>query len=180
MIIWLCGLSGAGKTAIGREVYSRWKRLAPDTALIDGDEFREILDLHSNAQDYTPQSRRSVTKQIAAIAGWLDRQDINVVVCNISIGPDQLEENRSRFERYFEVFIDVPVEVLIERDNKGLYLQALEGEMSNVVGIDIDYPGPNRPDFVIDNRGYDVAPADWAERILDRAGIDLATDGEAG
>jgi adenylylsulfate kinase-like enzyme len=110
---------------------------------------------------------------MARIAQWLDRQDINVVVANISIDPNQLLEQRGQFRDYFEVFIDVPVKILARRDAKNLYEPALRGEKLEVVGVDIPYPGPSQPDLVIDNASFATAPDELAQQIAESAGIDL-------
>lgn len=180
MIVWLCGLSGSGKTTIGQALYQAWKQEDPATVLIDGDEIREVLGQDRTDRDYTPSARRAVTARMGAIAGWLERQSINVVVCNISIDPAQLLAHRTQFASYFEVFIDVPVEVLAARDGKGLYRRALQGLERDVVGVDIAYPGPSRPDLVLDNSSFATPPQVWAARIAAAAGITVARLNDAG
>lgn len=171
MIVWICGLSGSGKTTIGRELYRAWKQVDPATVFIDGDEIREVLGQNRTDEDYTPSARRAVVARMGAIAGWLESQSINAVICIISIDPKQLLAHRNRFASYFEVFIDVPFEILVARDDKGLYRRALKGEERNVVGVDIAYPGPSRPDLVLDNRSFDTPAEVWAARIAVAAGI---------
>ncbi len=172
MIVWICGLSGSGKSTIGRALHAKWQQADPATVLLDGDEIRAILNL-TTSHDYHADARRAVTKQMARIAQWLDGQGINVVVTNISIDPNQLLEQRGQFRDYFEVFVDVPVEVLALRDEKNLYQPALRGEKVDVVGIDIAYSRPLQPDLVIDNASFATAPDEWAEQIAESAGIDL-------
>ena len=65
-------------------------------------------------------------------------------VKNIEIGVEKIKG-------YFEVFIDVPIEILAKRDFKNLYKRALMGKIKNVVGVDIPFKFPKNPDLVIDN-----------------------------
>ncbi len=58
MVIWLIGLSGAGKTTIGKCVYREWKKNEPNTVLVDGDEIRELFSLNQNDSDYSLDGRR--------------------------------------------------------------------------------------------------------------------------
>ncbi len=173
MIVWICGLSGSGKSTIGRALHAKWRGAVSGTVLLDGDEIRAVLNLEAN-QDYGLIRRHEVTERIARIAQWLDKQNINVIVTNISVDPIQLLELRNRFRDYFEVFIDVPIEILVSRDDKGLYQPALRGERDNVVGVDIPYPGPLQPDLVINNASFATTPEAWAQYIAASAGIDLS------
>lgn len=174
MVIWLVGLSGSGKTTIGRELYERWKSIAPATVLVDGDEIRRIFGRDTAPDHYTLEGRRRNAERIFEICRWLDRQGINVVCCILSIFTEMREQNRSSFTRYFEVFVDVPVERLISRDDKGIYGPAVAGQRANVVGVDIPFPRPATADLVLDNSGFDVAPSTFAAEILARAGIEEA------
>lgn len=159
MIVWLVGLSGAGKTTLGRELYAQWKKLDPATVLVDGDEMRAIFGADRGPDAYALSGRRQNADRIVEVCSWLDRQRINVVCCILCIFPEVLAENRKRFRRYFEVFVDAPMDQLVERDNKGLYAGARSGAIPNVVGVDIPFPRPLGADLVVNNsgRGFDVA-----------------------
>lgn len=170
MIIWITGLSGSGKTTIGSLVYEQWKAGVPNTVLVDGDDVRRLFGLDGDAALYTADARRDVADRIVKLCAWLDAQDINVVCCTISLFPEIHERNRKLYSRYFEVYIDLPMETLVRRDNKNLYQRALDGEERNVVGIDIPFAPPVSPDWVIDNAADldDLAPvaADLLRRAL--------------
>ncbi|MDA1100152.1 MAG: adenylyl-sulfate kinase [Proteobacteria bacterium] len=153
MIVWLVGLSGAGKTTIARALHRQWQAEAPGTVLIDGDEVREIFRYDQGTEPYTQQGRRVNGERIAAMSAWLDSQNINAVVSILCIFPDILAANRHRYSNYFEVFVDAPLAALEARDGKGLYTAARRGDMANVVGIDIPFPKPAQPDLVVRNDG---------------------------
>ena len=165
-MIWLTGLAGSGKTTIGRLLHQRWKETAPNTVLVDGDEVRETLGLTGDETLYTLAGRRRVAERIAALCAWLDRQDLNVVCCTISLFEDLHESNRRSFSRYFEVFVDVPLSVLQRRDANGLYSRAQRGEIRNVMGVDLPFNPPAAPDMTIDNAEDRDELGPLADRIL--------------
>ncbi len=151
MVIWLVGLSAAGKTTIGRRLYDMRKRHNGATVLVDGDEIRRIFKHDRHPAAYSVEGRRANAERIVELCAWLDNQGIDVICCVLCIFPDVLEANRQRFSDYFEVFVDVPLEVAERRDVKGVYGPARRGESANVVGLDIPFPRPEGADLVIDN-----------------------------
>jgi adenylylsulfate kinase len=78
------------------------------------------------------------------------------------------DENRRRFSRYFEIFLDAPLQVLEARDAKGLYASARKGKTRNVVGIDIPFERPIRSDMVIDSSGDTADVKRLAAEVLER------------
>lgn len=153
MVIWIIGLSGSGKSTLGRAMVECWRTRQCNTVLVDGDEVRRLFAHDGGEAPYTPAGRRVNAQRIAALCEWLDRQNINVVCCILSIFPDLRSANRTRYSRYFEIFLDAPLEALAERDTKNLYAPALHGETRNVVGVDIAFPAPESPDLTIDTSG---------------------------
>jgi len=169
MVIWLIGLSGAGKTTIGKCVYQEWKKYEPNTVLVDGDEIREIFYSNQSSSDYSVDGRRKNAERIKQLCAWLDRQGINVV-CNILLLFDDVSIwNRENFSKYMEIYVSTPIEVVKSRDYKGLYAAAEKGEIKNVVGVDIPFPTPVSSDMTVDNSGSDNQHDDIAKQILSRA-----------
>jgi len=155
MIIWLIGMAGSGKTSIGRSLYSELNKTNEATVFLDGDHFRTIMkdDLGHSLND-----RRLNGERMLRMCSYLDSQGIDVVCCILSIFPEHQQECRRIFSRYIEVYIDVSMDELIRRDQKGLYTGALSGDIKDVVGIDIPFPRPANPDLVINN---DVQRSDF-------------------
>lgn len=146
MVVWLIGLAGAGKTTIGKSLYKKMKECSPETVFLDGDSFRDVMgdDLGHSIKDREKNGWR-----ICKMCRLLDSQGINVVVCILSNYPEHREWNRRVFSRYVEVFIDTPMALLIERDQKGLYSGLRNGKTKGVVGLDIPFMKPENPDLTI-------------------------------
>lgn len=147
-LIWVTGLAGAGKTTIAQEVYKKIKLKHPNTVLLDGDDYRKIMD---KTTGHSRPERFEIAMQIARMCKFLVEQDINVVCSTISLFKKVHAFNRENFKDYFEVFIDCSMDELIKRDQKGIYSKAIKGEIKNVVGVDIAYDRPNNCHLIIDN-----------------------------
>ena len=165
MIIWLIGLSGAGKTTLGKELHHQLHAETRHLLYLDGDEFREIF---RNDVDHTIEGRRKNAERISHFCKVLDQQNIHVIASVLSIFPEWQEWNRKNFSKYFEIYLKVPINVLAERDPKDLYQKAQAGEMDNVVGIDIPFPEPLNPDLIIDHILQESGIKKTAEFIRDR------------
>lgn len=153
MITWLIGLSGAGKTTIGRELAGRLKARHKNLVFLDGDILREVWGAPLG---HDIEGRRENAQRISHLCHMLDQQDIHVVAAVLSIFPEWQKWNRETFKEYYEIFLDVPMEELRRRDPKGLYAKAFSGQEKNVVGVDIPFPTPANPDLVISG-------ADWKQ-----------------
>ena len=145
-------MSGSGKSTIGHALYEQIKTKHLNTIYLDGDEFREVF---ANDVDHTVAGRQRNAERISRLCRVLDRQDIHVVAAVLSIFPEWRNWNRKEFDRYFEVYLDIPLDTLRARDVKGLYAKADTGEMKDVVGYDIPFPPPPSPDLILDPRNQD-------------------------
>jgi len=168
MIVWLIGLSGAGKTTIGREVWHQWRAFDPSTVFLDGDILRDVWN---DRLGHDVAGRAQNAHRISHLCRVLDEQGINAVAAVLSIFPDWQRWNRQTFSSYFEVFIDLPMEVLRQRDPKGLYAAHDRGAMPDVVGCDLPFPRPPAPDLVLGNDDMNSSPSTLARRILREAGL---------
>lgn len=145
-IIWFTGLAGSGKSTIGKALYEKLKQEYKNIIYLDGDELRDIIGHYG----YDKQSRIDMALKRAKFAKFLNEQDMIVIVTTISMFNEIYEYNRKNFGNYIEVYIKCDLQELIKRDQKGLYTQALEGKIKNIVGIDIKFDEP-KTDFIIDN-----------------------------
>ena len=164
MVIWLTGLSGAGKTTIGNLLFKKIKSKKQHTVFLDGDILREVW---GDQLGHNIAGRRKNAERISKLCALLDSQGIDVVVCVLSIFPEWLVWNRRNFSGYFEIFLDVPFETVRERDSKGLYSLAREGKLVNVVGIDIPLPLEQTWDLRLSPPEVFMEPGDIAEMIFE-------------
>ena len=171
MVIWLIGLSGSGKTTLGQEMARLWRREAPNTVLLDGDEVRHVFAQDQCDADYALPGRRRNAERLTALCELLDKQNINVVCCILSLFPEMRAKNALNFSRYFEIFMDAPLEVLERRDAKGLYASARAGVAKQVAGIDIPFPRPEHADLVIDSSSDSFDLEALARMALVTAGV---------
>ncbi len=170
MVIWIIGLSGSGKSTLGRDVFHLLKRREPNTVFVDGDEIRTVFGKDLTSGDYTLEARKQNADRICGICRWLDTQGQNVVCCIQSLFEESRVWNRVNYSSYYEVYLAVPMDILIKRNPKNLYQDAINGRRTEVVGVDIPFAEPENPDMVIDNaaEGKEGLLA-WAPVVLRRA-----------
>jgi bifunctional enzyme CysN/CysC len=173
-VVWITGLSGAGKTITAEllEHYCFYK--GHKVVLLDGDELRMNRQKQENKQPgFTLIERWSnVYHAIYHAKGKVETNDV-VIVAMIS----PLEEMRDQARhiitnytdaRFIEVFMDTPLEVCEERDVKGLYKKARAGEIKNFTGIDSPYERPESPEVIISNLTVDKAVETIYNKIHDQ------------
>ncbi|MEI6668894.1 MAG: adenylyl-sulfate kinase [Acidobacteriota bacterium] len=157
-VVWLTGLSGSGKSTIGRALEEQLHQQGCQTVLLDGDQLRQGLcgDLGFSSQDRTENIRRA--GEVAKL--FFDTG--HVVVCTFisPIAKDRAAA-RSLFPegRFVEVFVDCAVEVCIGRDPNGLYRRALGGDIKDFTGISSHYEPPGTPEVTVDSGDQTAAAA---------------------
>ncbi|HWZ63772.1 MAG TPA: sulfate adenylyltransferase subunit CysN [Steroidobacteraceae bacterium] len=170
-VLWLTGLSGAGKSSIANLVEKRLTTAGRHTYLLDGDNVRHGLnkDLGFAAQDRVENIRR-----IAEVSRLM--VDAGLIVLVSFISPFRAERRMARalFEpgEFIEVFVDTPLAVAETRDVKGLYRKARRGELKNFTGIDSPYEAPERAEIRLDTTQLTAEEAaDVVVAHLERAGM---------
>jgi len=145
-VIWLTGLSGAGKTTLAEAVAARLRERGARVEVLDGDTVREHL---SKGLGFSREDRDTNIRRIAFVAMLLARNGVVVVVAAISPYRATREEARAQIERFLEVHVDCPLDELVRRDTKGLYAGALGGKVSQLTGVSDPYEEPLSPDVYV-------------------------------
>jgi bifunctional enzyme CysN/CysC len=162
-VLWLTGLSGAGKSTIANRIEKKLALAGRHTYLLDGDNVRHGLnkDLGFTAQDRVENIRR-----VAEVSRLMVDAGLIVLVSFISPFRSERRMARALFApgEFFEVFIDTPLAEAERRDTKGLYRKARRGELKNFTGIDSPYEAPENPEIRIDTTT--VGPEEAAERVI--------------
>lgn len=146
-VIWLTGLSGAGKTTISKVLAQRLTVAGYRVELLDGDVVRTFL---SCGLGYSKPDRDENVRRIGFVAELLARNGVVVIVAAISPYREARQEVRDQLgDRFTEVYVRCPVSVLVQRDTKGLYKLAAEGVI-NLTGVSDPYEYPMEPDITVD------------------------------
>ena len=163
LVLWMTGLSGAGKSAIANAVEKRLASLNRHTFLLDGDNVRHGLNKDLG---FTEADRIENIRRVGEVAKLMT--DAGLIVITAFISPFRSEREMVRQMvapgEFIEVFIDTPLHVAEERDVKGLYAKARSGELKNFTGIDSPYEPPEAPEIRIDTTGMSIEQA--AEQIV--------------
>jgi bifunctional enzyme CysN/CysC len=162
-VLWLTGLSGAGKSTIANRIEKKLTAAGRHTYLLDGDNVRHGLnkDLGFTAQDRVENIRR-----VAEVSRLMVDAGLIVLVSFISPFRSERRMARELFApgEFFEVFVDTPLAEAERRDVKGLYRKARRGELKNFTGIDSPYEAPESPEIRIDTTV--LTPEQAADRIV--------------
>lgn len=162
-VYWITGLSGAGKTTIGRALYNELKTKDKAIVFLDGDNLREVM---GGVFGYTREERIKCAMCYSRLCKMLNEQGLTVICCTISMFDQIRDWNRENIEDYVEIYVKVPQAILRERDQKGMYSS---GE-KDMMGISISMEEPKNPDIVIEN--YDAVIQDAVREILNYEGND--------
>ena len=151
MVIWITGLSGAGKTTLAKEIVSQLATENKEPILLDGDQLREIFVDSSNQafSAHDRSSRLTLALKYSGLARLLSEQGFWVIVATISLFKEVHNWNRKNLKNYYEVFLDTPIEELKKRDSKKIYSRFFGNEISNVAGLDIEVDQPKSPDLLV-------------------------------
>jgi adenylyl-sulfate kinase len=160
--VWFTGMSGSGKSTLSKVLAQRLREAGARVEVLDGDVVRTRLckDLGFSHGDREENIRR-----IGFVCELLSRNGVIAIVAAISPYRASRDEVRSRIEDFVEVYMRCPMEVLIQRDVKGLYKKALAGEIPLFTGISDVYEPPLAPEVTIDSSTD--TPGEGLAKILD-------------
>ena len=163
-VLWLTGLSGAGKSTIANLVEKKLLALGKHTYLLDGDNVRHGLNRDLG---FTDEDRVENIRRVAELSKLM--VDAGLIVLVSFISPFRAERRLARglFEphEFHEVHVDTPIAVAETRDPKGLYKKARRGELKHFTGIDSPYEAPEHPEIYLDTTK--LSPEQGAEAIVE-------------
>lgn len=149
--IWFTGLSGAGKTTLAQALEPELRARGIKVELLDGDEIRTNL---SKGLGFSKEDRDTNIRRIGYVSRLLARNGVGVISAAISPYREVRDEVRRSVEvegvPFIEVYLKCPIDVLAERDVKGLYRKALAGEITEFTGVSDPYEAPEEPEIVLD------------------------------
>jgi bifunctional enzyme CysN/CysC len=148
-VVWLTGLSGSGKSTISDAAVARLHALGIHTYVLDGDNVR--LGLNRDL-GFTPEDRAENVRRVGEVARLM--LDAGLVVFVALVSPFRADRRavREMFGAgdFLEVFVDTPLDVAAQRDPKGLYRKAADGDLPNLTGVGQEYEAPEHPELVLD------------------------------
>lgn len=170
-VIWLTGLSGAGKSTVAQSLERELFQRGMHTYVLDGDNIRH--GLNSNL-GFSPDDRVENIRRVSEVARLM--ADAGTVVITAFISPYRMDRSRAREialegnAEFIEVFVDAPLEVCEARDPKNLYKKARAGQIREFTGIDAPYEAPADPEIVVhtDQQTVDESVATILEQLLPR------------
>jgi adenylyl-sulfate kinase len=161
--LWFTGLSGSGKSTLSQLVAARLREMGAKVEVLDGDIVRTLL---CQGLGFSKDDREENIRRIGFVCELLSRNGVIAIAAAISPYREGRDELRRRIPNFVEIYMNCPVEVLIQRDVKGLYKKALAGEISQFSGISDPYEAPISPDVTIDSSSD--SPESSVTRILQR------------
>lgn len=154
-VLWFTGLSASGKSTIANRLEQRLHALGKHTYLLDGDNVRHGLN---NDLGFSDEDRAENIRRVGEVAGLMADAGLITLVSFISPFRSERDRVRSRLPdgEFIEIFVDTPIEECMARDPKGLYAQALRGEIKAFTGIDSPYEAPLSPELHLHTAGRDI------------------------
>ncbi len=163
LCIWLTGLSGSGKSTIGRIAAGELRDRGHRVEMLDGDDVRQNI---CDGLGFSREDREVNVRRIAFVADLLARNGVVTFVAAVSPYRRPRDDVRARMgERFLEVYVRASVETCEERDVKGLYERARNGQIKALTGVSDPYEEPLSPELEVDTEGESAQ--DSAARLVD-------------
>ncbi len=145
-VVWFTGLPCSGKSTLAHLLHESLEGQGVSSEIFDGDIVRQRL---TKGLGFSKKDRLENVRRIAFVAHLLARYGVISIVAAISPYQEARAEIRKEFETYIEIFVDCPLEVCQERDVKGMYKKARDGEIQHFTGVSDPYEIPTHPDLVL-------------------------------
>lgn len=163
-VVWLTGLSGSGKSTVGRRAEELLLERGVQAYMLDGDNVRHGLNTDLG---FSPEDRTENIRRIGEVAKLFSDSCTVTFTAFISPYRDDRDQVRSILPdgEFVEVFVDTPLEICEERDPKGLYQKARAGIIPNFTGISAPYEAPENPEIRLETAGKSID--ECAQELID-------------
>jgi adenylyl-sulfate kinase len=158
---WFTGLPCSGKTTIADGVAEVLRGRGLKVERLDGDIVRKGL---TSDLGFSKEDRDENNKRVTYVAKLLTRNDVAVFATFVSPYRERRAKSRDEIGDFIEIYVRCPVEVCIERDEKGMYKKAIAGEIKGFTGIDDPYEEPEDPELILDTDTMGVE--ECVQRVL--------------
>lgn len=163
MLLWFTGLSGSGKSSLAYAVEERLHMSGLRTFVLDGDNIRQGL---CNDLGFSEEARSENIRRIGETAKLF--LEAGIITLAAFISPFRADRDRVRSilpsGDYVEIFCSCPLSVCEERDVKGLYKKARDGDIKNFTGISSPYEAPGAPDLIVETHVFSLD--ECVEKVL--------------
>ena len=168
MCLWMTGLSGAGKSTLANAIEQELNKQGKHTYILDGDNLRHGLN---SDLGFSEPDRNENVRRAAEAAKLMVDAGLIVIVGLISPFKNERDWARSLFEdnQFKEIYISTSLQECEQRDVKGLYKKARQGEVKDFTGIDSPYEPPENPEVIIDTQYKSVN--DCVQLILEKVNL---------
>lgn len=161
--VWLTGLPAAGKTTLAEGLSEALRDRHVTVQILDSDHLRDVL---TPEPTYTPEERAWFYRVVAFIAQLLTQNGIDVLIAATANRRQYRDYARRAIERFAEIYVHCSLETCMERDEKGVYEQALKGNATTVPGLQVPYEAPEDPIAVVNTEVS--SPREGVEHIVTR------------
>ncbi len=163
-VIWMCGLSGSGKTTIAKGVEKELYKKGFVTQVLDGDNVRDGIN---RGLTFSSEDREENIRRIAEVSKLF--VNCGIIVINCFVSPEVHMREKAKHiigeDDFLEIYVNTPLSVCEERDVKGLYKKARKGEIKNFTGIDAPFEAPTHPDLEI--KTNEMSIEDAVQKVLE-------------
>ena len=171
-VIWITGLSGAGKTTVAAALDQCLRERGLIPILLDGDILRNLFkSTNKIGKTYNREARIKLALKYAHLCKTLSSQGFTVIIATISMYNEAYVWNRTNLPNYCEIYLKVPLKELRRRDPKKIYQRYDAGDLSDVAGLDLAVDEPVEPHVILDFEThpslYD-SPTNIAEYLMSK------------